>query len=93
MAKKPTKAAAIREYIHRNPDANDNAVAKALKVSPSYVWNVRKSINPVKRRTKKVKRAPKAVALTPVEVGRIYERVAPVRQSIWRRIVNVICGR
>jgi len=93
MAKKPTKAAAIREYIQRNPYASDNAVAKVLKVASSYVWYVRKSSNPVKRRTKKVKSVPKAVVPTPVEVGRIYERVVPVRPSIWRRIVNAICGR
>jgi len=86
MDKKPTKAAAIREYIHRNPDANDNAVAKALKVSPSYVWNVRKSIKPVKRRAVKAKRVPKPA-------GEIIWQPVPVRPSIWRRIVNVICGR
>ena len=57
MAKKKiNKSEAIRQYMAKHPDAFVTDIAKALKVQPGLVYQVKASLHAKKRRKKTTKR-------------------------------------
>ena len=68
MAKKKiNKSEAIRRHMAEHPDASVKDVAKALKVQPGLVYQVKASLHDKKRRKKIAKGKPGAAVDTSVE--------------------------
>ena len=61
MAKrKSNKSQAIRDYLTKDPDASAQTIAKALKVTPALVYNVKSNMNAKKGTGKRSKRKRRA---------------------------------
>jgi hypothetical protein len=95
MAKKPkvNKTQAVKDYLKGHPKAVSSQIAAALtkrgiKITPSYVANIKTTINKTrtaktaaKRRAKAVAAAPAAVDKTPADTITL-EQVRKVAQTI-----------
>ena len=95
MAKKPkvNKTQAVKNYLKGHPKAVSSQIAAALtkrgiKITPSYVANIKTNINKtrtaktaVKKRAKAVTAAPAVVAKKPVDTITL-EQVRKVTQTI-----------